>query len=391
MKCIILTLLAVVAMAYCNQDTALLLNGNIKFTTKLFSEIAKSNTNKSFVISAFSVLTPLAQLSLGAEGGTHDELLTAIGLPNDQSTKSAFTDMKTKLGSLKGAELRMANRIYVTEKYSVSKDYAAMTRQIFDSEVTSADFTQPEKTATEINKWVEDHTNHRIKNLVDPKDLQDIVVILVNSIYFQSAWQTPFPKVSTMEQNFHVTNHKTVKVPMMRKFSQYKYVNSEELNSAIIELPYVGNNSALYIILPNDVEGITQLKDKLNNTSILENALQEMQLVHIEVQIPRFTIETRIDLKKTLPHVGVEKIFKIEESNLSKIVNGRSNNLYVGQASQKAFVEVNEEGTAAGAANEFKLLLTSPLVQKYFIADRPFVFDIRINNAPMFRGIYTAT
>lgn len=62
--------------------------------------------------------------------------------------------MKTKLGLLPGAELKIANRIYVSAEYSLDKDYSSMTRQIFDSEVTNADFTQPEKTATEINKWV---------------------------------------------------------------------------------------------------------------------------------------------------------------------------------------------------------------------------------------------
>lgn len=35
--------------------------------------------------------------------------------------------------------------------------------------------------------------------------------------------------------------------------------------------------------------------------------------------------------------------------------------------------------------------MTASLGQKYFVANRPFVFDIRVNNAPVFRGIYTAT
>lgn len=48
-----------------------------------FQEVTKNNPGKSVILSAFSVLTPLAQLSLAATGESHDELLKAIGLPND--------------------------------------------------------------------------------------------------------------------------------------------------------------------------------------------------------------------------------------------------------------------------------------------------------------------
>lgn len=43
------------------------------------------NPVKSVVLSAFSVLTPLAQLALGSRGASHDELLNAIGLPHDNA------------------------------------------------------------------------------------------------------------------------------------------------------------------------------------------------------------------------------------------------------------------------------------------------------------------
>lgn len=48
-----------------------------------FQEVSKDNADKSFVISAYSVLSPLAQLALASVGRSHDEILTAIGMPND--------------------------------------------------------------------------------------------------------------------------------------------------------------------------------------------------------------------------------------------------------------------------------------------------------------------
>lgn len=46
------------------------------------------NVGKSVVLSAFSVLTPLAQLALASVGDSHDELLNVIGLPNDNAVRN---------------------------------------------------------------------------------------------------------------------------------------------------------------------------------------------------------------------------------------------------------------------------------------------------------------
>ncbi|CAB3243950.1 unnamed protein product [Arctia plantaginis] len=58
-------------------------NGNDQFSAKFLNEVSKDQADKSFVISAYSVLSPLAQLALASVGQTHDEILTAIGMPND--------------------------------------------------------------------------------------------------------------------------------------------------------------------------------------------------------------------------------------------------------------------------------------------------------------------
>lgn len=56
----------------------------------MLQEVVKSNPDKSVVLSAFSVLTPLAQLSLATEGASHDELLNALGLPNDNAVSKFY-------------------------------------------------------------------------------------------------------------------------------------------------------------------------------------------------------------------------------------------------------------------------------------------------------------
>lgn len=56
--------------------------------------------------------------------------------------------------SIKGVELKQANKIYIRKNYTLNYKFAAMTKDIFDSDVQNIDLYQPEKAANEINEWV---------------------------------------------------------------------------------------------------------------------------------------------------------------------------------------------------------------------------------------------
>ncbi|WP_248786234.1 serpin family protein, partial [Escherichia coli] len=106
------------------------------------------------VISAFSVLPPLAQLSLASVGESHDEILRAIGLPNDNVTKTVFPVVNSNLRSTEGVDLKMASKIYVADGFEVNDEFASVSRDVFDSELKNVDFTKNIDTANEINTWV---------------------------------------------------------------------------------------------------------------------------------------------------------------------------------------------------------------------------------------------
>ncbi|KPJ19238.1 Neuroserpin [Papilio machaon] len=85
----------------------------------------------------------------------------------------------------------------------------------------------------------------------------------------------------------------------------------------------------------------------------------------VQVTIPKFKIETEIDLCDLLPKLGIKAIFDSNNSGLTKVLN-TDEKLYVSKAVQKAFIEVNEEGAEAAAATAIKVRnkrsLSSPRV-----------------------------
>ncbi|CAH2075171.1 unnamed protein product, partial [Iphiclides podalirius] len=392
--CICLIIIAVMTVGnYGDEfiDAELLIAGNSKFTAKMFSEVAKINAKKSFVLSAFSVLTPLGQLSLASEGDSHDEILRAIGLPDDNSTKSVFSYMNKKFRSVKGVDLRMANKIYVANGYDLNDDYAAVSRETFQSDIKSVDFTNSGKTSEEINAWVEDQTNHRIKDLVDPGTLSgNTRAVLVNAVYFKGMWKDPFNKIFTRQSDFHVSGEKTVKIPMMYRKGNFNYGESADLGAKILEIPYEGSESAFYVILPDKIDGIMELENKLKDPSVLDNSLKNLFDVEVEAYIPKFKIETTINLKEILQKIGVKKIFEAGEANFNKLLKEKGD-LYISDAIQKAFIEINEEGVEAAAANEFGISYLAAFISQNikFVADHPFVFVLKTGENILFSGVFS--
>ncbi|XP_061377811.1 alaserpin-like isoform X3 [Danaus plexippus] len=394
MKLIIFCLFPLVFVSKADERSVedILHDGNNEFTAKMFTEVVKSNPGKSVVLSAFSVLPPLAQLALASVGESHDELLAAIGMPNDNVTKAAFSQSNERLKSVKGVTLKTASKIYVAKNFELNSEFADLTRNVFGSEVANVDFNENVKVANEVNQWVEDQTNHRIKDLVDSSSLDDTTrALLVNAIYFKGLWENPFRKELTREKDFHVTKDNVVKVPTMYNKDQYKYIDSKELDAQVLELKYEGGDSALYVILPHEVDGITKLEEKLKDPKLLDNVIGDMYETEVEVYLPKFKIETTTDLKDVLEKMNVKRLFSPEDARLDNLLKS-AGHLYISDARQKAFIEVNEEGAEAAAANVFgivdSILVNNEPPTPRFIADRPFTFVIREKSLSLFSGVY---
>ncbi|XP_047514957.1 alaserpin-like isoform X5 [Pieris napi] len=391
MKLALFYLFSVAVVTMAEDLSRDLRNGNDAFTSRMFSEVVKEKPQQSVVLSAYSVLTPLAQLALASEGESHDELLKAIGMPNDNATKAAFSHAERSLKSVKGVELKTASKIYIASNYELNENFATTTRDVFNSEVKNVDFTQGQKTASEINAWVEDQTNKKIKDLVDPDSFDaNTRAVLVNAIYFKGLWKSPFSTYATYDQVFHITKEKSATIPMMYQKSEFNYAELPELNAKILQMFYEGEEASMILVLPNEIDGITQLEEKLKDPSALNKAISDMYSTEVEVTIPKFKIETTTNLKDVLSKMDVTKLFTPGQARLTNLIKGQDD-LVISEAIQKAFIEVNEEGAEAAAANEFNIEFNSAIISyrvKRFYADHSFLFYLRSGKNILFNGVF---
>ena len=105
--------------------------------------------------------------------------------------------------------------------------------------------------------------------------------------------------------------------------------------------------------------------------------------------MPKFSIESEIDLKDCVKQLGAELIFDSGRADLSGFGQTEDGNVYVSKIFQKAKIDVDEEGTRAAAATMAVAVAESAeIVDKEIILDSSFfwcVYDGE-TDVPLFMG-----
>lgn len=72
-----------------------------------------------------------------------------------------------------------------------------------------------------------------------------------------------------------------------------------------MKLDYEGEDMSLLVVLPNKIEGITDLLNKMKDLATLKDDYLNKPLItaKVEVFLPKFQIETTTNLKDTLKEV----------------------------------------------------------------------------------------
>ena len=334
--------------------------------------------NENLFYSPASLLIALAMTCFGARGKTAEELANVLHLVPDSSSGS---NMKKFLSSLNSSsdnntKLLTANKLFIEKSLEILKSYRAGMQEFYESEITSVDYKQrTEEVREEINNWVEQKTNDKIKGLIPLGMLSsDTRLVLVNAIYFKGLWLQPFLKEDTSPGTFFVAANQTIQVQMMRQEAHFKFLESKGLGCQILELPYIGSKMSMVIFLPVETDGLGSLEGKItyDNFEKSLSTLDSSRPEKMEVFLPKFKLTQQFSLNDVLSKMGVSEMFIAGKADFSGIT---ADSLYVSQVVHKAFIEVNEEGTEAAAATGIGVNALS--LTPMFNADHPFLFFIR--------------
>lgn len=354
-----------------------------EFTCDLYKYVCTGMASNS-VISPYSVSAAMMLSMLGTEEISKSQIMEALRVSDiptrniHEEYRKLFTELNTSTGS---DVLKQANKIFSKKEVQLKADYVENSRLYYGSEMELLDFGgDAEGSRKRINDWVELQTNNKIQDLIPAGSINALtLIILANAIYFKGRWKNQFPAGATRKQKFNVSLTDTLDVDMMHaKEQSMPFGWFSKYDCTAVELPYEGMNRSMVIILPNAVDGLSSLEEKLSLAMITE-LVKGMRIQDVEVSMPKFKIDARFDLKSVLMKLGIRDVFLPEKANLSAMFESAPSNSHISDVVHKAFVEVNEEGTEAAAATG--IMIRAMSLSPQFFVDRPFLFFIRDVNS----------
>lgn len=280
------------------------IENSAKFSGELFATVAKAaDPTTNIILSPLSVQTCVALAHAGASGETAQQIVKGLHLVSDQKEEVAAS-YAGFLGDYESNPLvKIANKIYVNQNYKLKDSFKELTSKSFRAEADTLDVANPAAAAGKVNKWVEEKTNNKIKDLLSPDNIDDFTrLVLVNAIYFKGNWAKKFDPEITMKEQFYYNENDSVEVDMMNQKSKFRYGVFDDLDASVLELPYADSNLSMLIVLPKNRTGLKEVGSKLKNKSVFEinESLSETEVV---VMLPKFKVEYAVELNEPLQKV----------------------------------------------------------------------------------------
>ncbi|PKM76920.1 MAG: hypothetical protein CVU90_10100 [Firmicutes bacterium HGW-Firmicutes-15] len=368
-----------------NAITDRFISSTQHFSIELFKNSIKKDENS--LISPASVFLALGMTANGTSGETLNSFITCLGkygLTLDELNK-AYKGYSDELTEERGrTALNITNSIWFRNDFTPKAEFLQNNADYFGAGARNLNFND-KASADVINDWVRNNTNGKIDKIIDEIN-PDEVMHLINTIYFNAKWKTPFDMEQKASQgNFYLSNSKTQTTMFMHLTDQLDYISGPSASAVL--LPYDDGRFAFLAILPNEGIKLDEYIKILDERTIPE-LISQKRNTHIAVTIPKFKTSGNFELKDTLKNMGLGIAFDEIRADFSKMGNS-DEKLIISSVKHKTFLQFDELGTEASAVTDVVVKATGiyGTIQN-IVFNRPFVYAIvdTNTNLPLFLG-----
>ena len=359
-----------------------------------FDLLAQANrANDNLFLSPLSASMALGMTMNGADGETWSQMRDVLGfesLAEEEINASYKSLVELLVGLDRTVETVIANSVWTRRGFPVYPDFLNTVREDFGAEVAELDFASPSASGR-INGWVEDATRGRIEDMVPDVIPRDVVMYLLNAIYFKGSWTLQFDPSHTRTEPFHLDDGSTQTVPLMTLEGTLPYQSNSRFQA--VDLPYGGRAFTMTVLLPWQGVSVDTLAAKLDAGQWEDIADGFRDTTDVRLFLPRFRMSHERTLNDDLKALGMVDAFYEGLADFTRLSPVASiNPLFISEVKQKSWVDVNEEGTEAAASTSVAVSVTSGSVPRVVRADRPFLFFIRerLSGTILFAGKFAS-
>lgn len=325
-------------------------------------------------ISPLSLFSAMSMAYMGADADTKAEIghIMHIEGESDEHIQQGHASLYNLLDSLPDElTLHTANALWLDDAYEAEDDYSTVLDKYYNATFKSDDFTNDE-TVDHINTWIKEQTNGMIEDMFEAPLKDGVMLILLNTLYFQGNWMYPFDENQTEERTFH-TSSGAKEVPMMTLSEDLYYTDNENFEAVV--LPYGDGEVTMNVFLPkkgHSVDETIELVYELDWQTWNSTLEEQAGTIHL----PVFELEYEASLNAALQQLGMEKAFT-EHAEFPFMVEQNAG-LQISDVKQKNVIIVDEVGTEAASATSIEMVETSASMDEPFImnVNRPFLFTI---------------
>ena len=162
------------------------------------------------------------------------------------------------------------------------------------------DFGRPDAVDI-INGWVNTKTNGLIPEVLDEIP-GNVVMYLINAIYFKGTWKYEFKKGDTHDADFYPVPGETIEVSMMQMEQDLDYYSNETFSA--VSLPYGDGEFSMVVMLPRD-DKTTDDVVKLMTSENWQEWLEGFRTTGIKLKLPKFKYGFKKLLNDDLTDLGM--------------------------------------------------------------------------------------
>lgn len=358
------------------------------FAVELFKKTA--NREKNSLISPLSVQLALAMTANGASGETLCEMETALGgIPIETLNKYLYSYVQS-LPSEEKCKLQIASSIWFRDAKGlrVEKNFLQTNADYYGAQAYKSPFN--EQTAKDINAWANMHTFGMINKILEKID-PTAMLYLINTVLFDAQWQKPYDEQSIIDGIFNTLSGEKKNVSMMSSVESYYLFDSKAVG---FMKNYNDGKYRFAALLPNEDVSLEKYVESLSAETLLTTLETAERNVEVEVKLPKFKYEYKIQMKDALSALGMPLAFNSAAADFFRMGYCDNGKLYVESVLHKTYISVDGMGTRAGAATAVIAAPGSAPIKNepYRVTlNRPFLYLIvdAQTNLPVFIGTVT--
>jgi serpin B len=282
------------------------------------------------------------------------------------------------------AKWSIANSIWYNKGFQIDGTFLQTNADYYLADARMLDFSSASAPGT-INGWVKEKTDGKIDKIVTSIQ-PDVVMYLINAVWFKADWKTPFKTSGTQPGTFHGPSADT-QAKFLNRTGSITYLKSSICEGIL--MPYSDERFAFVAVMPEGSRSPRQMIADMapsDLSALLKSGTDEQ----ISLRIPKFETRYEIDLIDPLRQMGMKAAFIPDVADFSLMNSDRQKNLYISGVKQKTYCRVDEKGTEAAAATSVEMTTTAmPLSDMELVFDRPFMYgilDVK-TGVPVFLGL----